>query len=180
MWAAFCCSAQQCIPQAAALTPCHACTMSCFSSHIGTMHIPAQALLLLLRPRLVLIQSSCRRRPTGKQKQRGLLPRKTRWRSQHHHQSSRCALQHTARSHATSRCTQRRLQDAICQLQLYILASMTRTTEATGWHACRVQSMIAMLCCCCLQDFPPLPEDGRVLQRNEGKWHFTLEESEDG
>ncbi|WIA28934.1 hypothetical protein OEZ86_011458 [Tetradesmus obliquus] len=31
-----------------------------------------------------------------------------------------------------------------------------------------------------LEDFPPLPEDGRVLQRNEGKWHFTLEESEDG
>jgi hypothetical protein len=38
----------------------------------------------------------------------------------------------------------------------------------------------AVLCHCCLQDFPPLPEDGRVLQRNEGKWDFTLEESEDG
>jgi hypothetical protein len=46
------------------------------------------------------------------------------------------------------------------------------------------KSVIGLVCftvlCCVLQDFPPLPEDGRVLQRNEGKWDFTLEESEDG
>ena len=30
------------------------------------------------------------------------------------------------------------------------------------------------------QDFPALPEDGNVLQRNEGKWEFSLDESSDG
>lgn len=39
-------------------------------------------------------------------------------------------------------------------------------------------------CCRCvaavLQDFPPLPADGQVKQRNEGRWDFTLQESEDG
>lgn len=30
------------------------------------------------------------------------------------------------------------------------------------------------------QDFPPLPSDGQVMQRNEGRWDFTLQESEDG
>ena len=31
-----------------------------------------------------------------------------------------------------------------------------------------------------LQTFPPLPDDGQVMQRNEGRWDFTLQESEDG
>eukprot|EP00798_Chlamydomonas_sp_ICE-L_P007762 gene7762-947_t len=31
------------------------------------------------------------------------------------------------------------------------------------------------------EDFPPLPEDGeRIMQRNEGKWEFSIDESEDG
>lgn len=37
---------------------------------------------------------------------------------------------------------------------------------------------------CCpagaLQDFPPLPIDGQVMQRNEGRWDFTLRESDNG
>lgn len=33
--------------------------------------------------------------------------------------------------------------------------------------------------CVLLQEFPPLREDGQVLQRNEGKWDFNLDESED-
>lgn len=32
----------------------------------------------------------------------------------------------------------------------------------------------------CPQDFPPVPEGEVPLQRNEGKWDFTLDESEDG
>lgn len=31
-----------------------------------------------------------------------------------------------------------------------------------------------------VQDFPPLPADGQVKQRNEGRWDFTLQESDDG
>lgn len=34
-------------------------------------------------------------------------------------------------------------------------------------------------CCHCLQDFPELEEDEVPLQRNEGQWEFTLDESED-
>jgi hypothetical protein len=30
------------------------------------------------------------------------------------------------------------------------------------------------------QDFPPVPDGEVPLQRNEGKWEFTLDESEDG
>lgn len=31
-----------------------------------------------------------------------------------------------------------------------------------------------------VQDFPALPTDGQVMQRNEGRWDFILQESEDG
>eukprot|EP00775_Hariotina_reticulata_P002455 gene2455-2758_t len=31
-----------------------------------------------------------------------------------------------------------------------------------------------------LEEFPPLPDDGSVLQKNEGKWDFKLDESDDG
>lgn len=33
---------------------------------------------------------------------------------------------------------------------------------------------------CLSQDFPALPADSQVMQRNEGRWDFTLQESDDG
>ncbi|KAF6251492.1 hypothetical protein COO60DRAFT_1675455 [Scenedesmus sp. NREL 46B-D3] len=56
-------------------------------------------------------------------------------------------------------------------------SSTCRPQRKTRQPFKQVPSAGALACCA---SFPPLPEDGRVLQRNEGKWDFTLEESEDG
>lgn len=60
---------------------------------------------------------------------------------------------------------------------LLLAAACAASLPGTAQHL-----VLATMCVrvCLLQDFPALPADGQVMQRNEGRWDFTLQESDDG
>lgn len=62
---------------------------------------------------------------------------------------------------------------------LALLSVLARAPLRICMHGhCQLRQLTNVVCM--VQDFPPLPADGEVKQRNEGRWDFTLQESDDG